>query len=340
MTLRGSLAAIVTATACVAQLACGSEGEAAKPQQAGAPMGGAAGGVANGNVVAEFTVDTSTVQVPLELAAQLYVEHDAVVVARAQGTIDSLFVELGDHVTAAQVLARLESADQEIALANAEASYDNLARVAVRARALAKSGGTTAADSEQVEFQLRQAEIARRKARHDLDLTRVTAPFDGVVTERSVRPRRFVAVGDTLFRVTEAAPLFARIRVPESSAQAVHVGDAATVVGSSGQRTPATIVHAAPVLDAASGTREVVLRLARAERELVAGANVTVALGRQRRRVVSVPRAAIAPEGYAVVLDNGRSTLRPVTVGADIGGGRVEVLSGLSPGERLARPTR
>jgi len=337
VTVRGSLAAIVTATVCAAQLACGSDGEAAKPQQAGVPIGG---GVANGNVVAEFTVDTSTVQVPLELAAQLYVEHDAVVVARAQGTIDSLFVELGDRVTAGQLLARLESADQEIALANAEASYDNLTRVAARARALTKSGGTTAADSEQVEFQLRQAEIVRRKARHDLDLTRVLAPFDGVVTERSVRPRRFVAVGDTLFRVTEAAPLFARIRVPESSAQAVRVGDAATVIGSGGQRTPATIVHAAPVLDAASGTREVVLRLARGERELVAGANVTVALGRQRRRVVSVSRAAIAPEGYAVVVDNGRSTLRPVTVGADIGGGRVEVVSGLSPGERLARPTR
>lgn len=330
------MSVVIVSAVCLAQAACGGDGEAAKPQQAGAPMGG----VANGSVVAEFSVDTSTVQVPLQLAAQLYVEHDAVVVARAQGTIDSLFVELGDHVTAGQLLARLESADQEIALANAEASYDNLARVATRARALTKSGGSTAADSEQVEFQLRQAEIARRKARHDLDLTRVLAPFDGVVTERSVRPRRFVGVGDTLFRVTESTPLFARIRVPEATASSIHIGDAATVIGAGGQRAAATIVHAAPVLDAASGTREVVLRLARGDRELVAGANVTVALGRQRRRVVTVPRAAIAAEGYAVVVENGRTTLRPVTVGADVGGGRVEVLSGLSPGERLARPAR
>ena len=301
-------------------------------------MAGSAPGA--GAIAAEFTVDTATVQVPLELPAQLYVEHDAVVVARAQGTIDSLFVELGDHVTGGQLLARLESVDQEIALANADAAYDNLTRVAARARALAKSGGATTADSEQVEFQLRQADIARRKARHDVDLTRVVAPFDGVVTERSVRPRRFVGVGDTLFRVTEAAPLFARIRVPESSAQSVHIGDGATVIGSSGERTSARIVHAAPVLDPASGTREMVLRLSRAERELVPGANVIVALGRQRRRVVSVPRAAIAPEGYALVVENGRSTLRPVTIGGDIGGGRVEVVSGLSPGERLARPAR
>jgi len=317
-------------------VACGDGSDSAQPQQAGKPMSGSAPGA----VAAEFTVDTATVQAPLELPAQLYVEHDAVVVARAQGTIDSLLVELGDHVTAGQLLARLESVDQEIALANADATYDNLTRVAARARALTKSGGATSADSEQVEFQLRQADIARRKARRDLDLTRVLAPFEGVITQRSVRPHRFVAVGDTLFRVTESAPLLARIRVPEASALAVHLGDPATVIGSGGQRSSAAIVHAAPVLDAASGTREVVLRLARGERELMPGANVTIALGRQRRRVVSVPRAAIAPEGYAVVVENGRSTLRPVTVGADIGGGRVEILSGLSPGERLARPTR
>lgn len=334
----GDVRTAALCAACSVLVACGGETEAARPQQAGRPMAGSAPGA----IAAEFTVDTATVQVPLQLPAQLYVEHDAVVVARAQGTIDSLLVELGDHVSAGQLLARLESVDQEIALANADAAYDNLTRVAARARALTKSGGATSADSEQVEFQLRQADIVRRKARHDLDLTRVIAPFDGVVTERSVRPRRFVGVGDTLFRVTEAAPLFARIRVPEASAQAVHIGDAATVIGSSGHRASARIVHAAPVLDPASGTREMVLRLSGAERELVPGANVTVALGgdRQRRRVVSVPRAAIAPEGYALVVENGRSTLRAVTIGADVGGGRVEVVSGLSPGERLARPSR
>ena len=334
----GLVKGVIACAACATVVACGGDAESARPQQAGKPVSGTAPGA----VAAEFTVDTATVQVPLELPAQLYVEHDAVVVARAQGTIDSLFVELGDHVSSSQLLARLESADQEIALANADAAYDNLTRVAARARALTKSGGTTSADSEQVEFQLRQADIARRKARRDLELTRVVAPFDGVVTERSVRPHRFVAVGDTLFRVTESAPLYARIRVPEASAQMVHVGDRATVIGSGGQRASAEIVHAAPVLDAASGTREMVLRLARGagDRELVAGANVTVALGRLKRRVVYAPRAAIAPEGYAVVVENGRSTLRPITVGADIGDGRLEIVSGLSAGERLARPTR
>lgn len=290
--------------------------------------------------LAAFIVDTATVDVPLELPAQLYVEHDAFVVARSSGTVDSLFVDLGDRVNAGDLLARLESTDQQLALASANAAYENLERVAARARTLASTGGMTVADSEQVEFQLREAELARREALRALDLTRVTSPFAGVITSRLARPRRFVSVGDTLMRVTELAPLFARIRVPEASARVLRVGQRTTVTGADGASSEAMVVQAAPIIDAASGTREVVLRVQRPRGALIAGASVTVRLGASRRTVVSVPREAIAPEGYALVVENGRSTVRPVTLGAAAGKGRVEVISGLAVGERLARPGR
>ena len=67
------------------------------------------------------------------------------------------------------------------------------------------------------------------------------------------------------------------------------------------------------------------------------GANVTVRMGEQQRRVVSVPHDAVSPDGYVLVMQNGRTALRSVTVGADVGNGRVEILSGLSPGERVAK---
>jgi RND family efflux transporter MFP subunit len=186
---------------------------------------------------------------------------------------------------------------------------------------------------------LRQADIARRKARRDVELTRIVAPFGGIITARLARPSRFVALGDTLYRVTEQSPLFARVRIPEASARRLRVGDAALVVAPAGESVPARIVHAAPFVDAASGTREMVLEVARGG-DLLAGSGVTVRIGREGRRVMSVPRAAIASEGYVVVVENGRSTLRTVTAGRDVGNGRIEILSGLSPGERLARPTR
>ena len=323
---------LLAAAGLVSAGACGTEARSASPQQAGKDRPAA--------MVGEFVADTMTVQQPIELPAQLYVEHDAVVVARSAGTIDSVSSELGDRVVAGQLLARLESAEQEIALASAEAAHDNANRAVTRARALTKSGGVTQADSEQAEFQLRQTEIAVRKAHRDLDLTRIAAPFAGVVTSRAARPRRFVAAGDTLFRVTEQAPLLARIRVPESSARGVRIGESASVVGNDGAPLTAIVAHTAPFVDAASGTREVVLRLVGSGLGEVVGSSVTVRLGRERRRAIVVDRAAVASDGYVVVVESGRSTVRPVTLGRDVGGGRVEVLSGLSAGERLARPTR
>jgi membrane fusion protein (multidrug efflux system) len=281
-------------------------------------------------------VSMATVRAQLQLPAQLYVEHDAAVVARSAGVVDSVSAELGSRVAAGALLARLESADQTLAAAQADATYENAGRLANRARVMTKAGGVTVADSEQVEYQYRQADIARRKAHRDLELTRIVAPFSGVVTARYARPGRFVSVGDTLFRVTESTPLLARVRVPEGSAARVRIGDAATIAGMSGATARAIVVHAAPAFDAASGTREVVLRLTTSA-DFLPGASVTVRLGQVERQAVTLPREAVSPEGYVLVMQNGRTALRSVTVGGDVGGGRVEVLSGLSSGERVAR---
>ena len=283
-----------------------------------------------------LVVSMGTVRGQLQLPAQLYVEHDAAVVARSAGVIDSVSAELGSRVAAGASLARLESTDQELAAAQADATYENAGRLAARARVMTKAGGVTVADSEQVEYQYRQADIARRKAHRDLELTRIAAPFSGVVTARYARPGRYVSAGDTLFRVTESSPLLARVRVPEGSAATIRIGDAATVAGVSGPMAKATVVHAAPAIDPASGTREVILRLTSGG-ELLPGANVTVRLGEMARQAVTLPREAVSPEGYVLVMQNGRTALRSVTVGGDLGDGRVEVLSGLSSGERVAR---
>lgn len=281
-------------------------------------------------------VATATVNAPLQLPAQLYVEHDAAVVARSAGVIDSVFAELGTRVADGALLARLESVDQELAVAQTEATYENAGRLVKRARAMTKFGGTTVADSEQVEFQYQHAELSRRKARRDLELTRIMAPFAGVVTARHARTGRYVSSGDTLFRVTEAGPLLARVRVPESSASSVKVGDQAIVADVSGGTAKATVLHASPAFDPASGTREVVLRITSGA-NFLPGANVSVRLGAERRQVVTVPREVVSPDGFVLVLENGGTSVRPVTVGADVGNGRVEIVSGLTSGERVAR---
>ncbi|HUQ15032.1 MAG TPA: efflux RND transporter periplasmic adaptor subunit [Gemmatimonadales bacterium] len=281
------------------------------------------------------TADTITVELPLSLPAQLYVEHDAAIYARSPGIVESILADLGTRVNAGQLLARLESADQAIVLAQARDRQANAVVQAERQRALKSAGVVTQSDSERVELDLREATLALQKAQRDYDLTRIVAPFGGVVTGRTARLGRLVGDGDSLFHVTALAPVLAAIRLPEGSAFAVKLGTEADVLGPRGEKARARVVRASPVIDPASGTREVVLQLTSGDR-LPPGSSVTLRIGSEARRVVAVPREAIG-EGYALVWDAERTSLRQVTVGGDLPGDRVEVVSGLAPGEKVVR---
>ncbi len=314
--------------------ACGSDSTARS--LAAAPPAAA---TADSRPTADAVVEVVGVDAPLSFPAQLHVERDVMVAARADGVLESLRVDLGSTVQDGAVLATVESEAQRLSAARAEATLDDAQRAVSRARALTGTGGVTAVELEAAELAVRRADLALAEARRELALTSVTAPFAGVVTARYVGPHRLVRAGDTLFRLTETGPLLARVRVPEAQAATLAVGAAAVVVALDGGKTPARVVRLAPAVDAASGTREVVLTVERAG-TLRPGSAVTVRLGAARRQALVVPRAVLGDDGYVLVVEDGRAVLRAVTVGADVGDGRVEVLAGLAAGERVRRPER
>jgi membrane fusion protein (multidrug efflux system) len=282
------------------------------------------------------TVQVVTVEDPLVLPAQLYVDHDVVLAARTSGVLQQLNVDLGSTVNSGAVLASVESGDQKIAVAQAEAAFNDARRRAERVRALTHVGGATPADSESAEFALRRAALSADSARRELSLTTITAPFAGRIAARYVGPYRLVHAGDTLFRLTESGPLLARVHVPEGRHDALVVGARATVQGIDGNTSTAHIIRVAPIVDAGSGTREVVLAVD-PRGSLRPGSAVTVRLGSAPRRVSVVPGDVISDGGYVVVLGGAQPDLRLVRVGDELSGGRREVLSGLTPGERVRR---
>jgi RND family efflux transporter MFP subunit len=279
--------------------------------------------------------ETMTVNVPVSIPGQIYVEHDAVVVARTAGIIESVLAEMGTRVSQGQLLAQLEDKDQRIALDRARVLAANSERILTRSRTLAESGHVAAADSEQARFETEQAELSLRKAERDLELTRVTAPFAGMITSRTARASRMVQPGDSLFRLTALAPLLVAVRIPEASATSVRPGTSARAIGLDGHSVAARVIRVSPVYDAASGTREVVLQIDQGGR-LRPGATVTVRLGAEPRTVIAIPSRSVSEGGYVTVWENGRTTTRAVQLGAALPDDMVEVITGLDHGERVA----
>ncbi|MEO8295690.1 MAG: efflux RND transporter periplasmic adaptor subunit [Gemmatimonadota bacterium] len=279
--------------------------------------------------------DTVRVNLPVSIPGQVYVEHDAVLVARTAGIIDSVFTEMGSRVNQGQLLAQLENRDQQIALSRARVLADNSERILTRFRALAQSGHAAAADSEQARFETEQAHLSLQKAERDLELTRVTAPFSGLITSRTARTSRMVQPGDSLFRLTALAPLLVSVRIPEAVATAVRPGSRAQAIGLDGSAVTVQVLRISPIVDAASGTREAVLMINGAGR-LRPGASVMVQMGAQPRTVIAIPARSVSEGGYVTVWENGRATTRAVQLGTELPNNMIEVVSGLDQGERIA----
>ncbi|HZD31475.1 MAG TPA: efflux RND transporter periplasmic adaptor subunit, partial [Candidatus Angelobacter sp.] len=94
----------------------------------------------------------------------------------------------------------------------------------------------------------------------ELEKTRITAPFAGIVARRYVRQGERVASGEKLFWVTAVEPLQVRFTLPEQYSRALKSGDPLTLTpaASPGEATEARVIHVSPVVDPASGTVEVI----------------------------------------------------------------------------------
>jgi RND family efflux transporter MFP subunit len=94
----------------------------------------------------------------------------------------------------------------------------------------------------------------------ELEKTRITAPFAGIVARRYVRQGQRVSSGDKLFWVTAVEPLQVRFTLPEQYSLALKLGDLLTLTpsASQGATAEAKVIHVSPVVDPASGTVEVI----------------------------------------------------------------------------------
>jgi RND family efflux transporter MFP subunit len=224
-------------------------------------------------------------------------------------------------------------------LKHAESQYQRLAR----------AGRNGLLDKEQVDetrFSFEAAQAALAKAEADVDVakarlevakadrdhvqtllqyTKVRAPFDGVVTRRSVNTGDFVhpaaaSKGESLFVVEKIKPVRVFINVPELEAVWVRDGDVAFIRVQSlqGQQFKGTVTRASKSLHPQNRTLRTEVDLANDDGKLVPGMFVDATIVAEHKNVWALPTTSVLTQGeqsFCYRVENGKALRTPIQVG-------------------------
>ncbi|WP_111655472.1 efflux RND transporter periplasmic adaptor subunit [Isoalcanivorax indicus] len=131
------------------------------------------------------------------------------------GRIAELPVQQGSVVQAGGLIAALDPTDYRLAVREAEVQREQARRDLDRQRTLLERGTVSPAAFDQAKTQYDLADVALDNARRNLSYTRISAPFDALVTRRLVDRHTNVQPNTTVVRVQDVTELRVHINVPE-----------------------------------------------------------------------------------------------------------------------------
>lgn len=264
------------------------------------------------------------------------------------GVVARIDVDEGDTVEAGQLLAALDPAEVDAAVARAREAARQTERDLARTRALYADDVATL---EQVEHAQTAVDIARASldaARFDARHARIEAPSAGLVQRRLAEPAELVAAGAPVLVVGSLAGGWAvRAGVADRDVVRLAVGDAAraTFDALPGEVFAARIARIATASDPRTGTYEIELTIEPAGAAFVQGliAKLVIDAARDTRPRLWIPVEALleangAWADVAVIAGAtpplGTIQRRRVRIGA-LAGSEIEVREGLADGEQV-----
>ena len=301
------------------------------------------------------SVPVSPVKAPAERRLDGVVEavNHATVAAQTSGRVAAINFDVGEYVAANAVIIRLRATEQHAGLVAAEAAlreaqaraseadsrYRRIRDMYERQVVPKATYDQATADRDATVARLSAAGAAVVSARQGVAYTEIRAPYAGVVTQRLVQVGETVIPGTPLMSGVSLQRLRVMVDIPQSIVDkvrrilkgAVYVDD---------RRIEATQVTVFPVASTPSNTFRTWLDLPENTPGLYPGMLVKVGFVIGERQSLLVPDSAVVrrSEVTAVYLvqPDGGATLQQVRLG-DRFGDRVEVLSGLMAGDRVAQ---
>jgi membrane fusion protein (multidrug efflux system) len=292
----------------------------------------------------------------LRVSGELRPINRVVLRARDSGKVQDISAREGQAVRTGDVLVRFETNELQSALEQRESDHDvahaelllamqTLTRivqlvqknVAAEDR-LDKAKSEIASTTARLRGLSAQVDMART-ALHD---AQVLAPFDGVVSKRSVDQGARVSADAELFTIVDTTTLEAKVLVSTRDVPRVSTGQTAElqIDGFGKQSFSGRVVRISPVADDGTRLVPVYIRLSNPSRHLVGGMFATGSiLLRQNEDRIVIPAASLRKGetgAYVLKLEKGYLVRQPVTVGSKWDEGEsLEISDGLAAGDTI-----
>jgi RND family efflux transporter MFP subunit len=299
--------------------------------------------------------------------------EETLIYPRTSGYVRKWYVDIGDKVKEGDLLCEIDTPelDREIDAARADYNQANATLLQTKAnqklahltdertKRLAPAGLATQQESDEKEAAALVADAnvgvaeatsaAKQATLNQLLATksfaRVSAPFSGTITARTIERGTLVSAGNTtsLFRLVATDTIRVWVQVPQDLAVDVRPGLAAKVSVREypGKTFDGKVAHTQSVLDATSRTMTTEVRVPNGDGKLLAGmyANVTFGI-HGAHRVWMLPSTALIADAkgvhLAVIDAESRVKFVPIVVEYD-DGTNLAVASGLQGTERVVK---
>ena len=282
----------------------------------------------------------------------VYAWQEAVIGSEVGGyRVAAVNVDVGDKIRKGQELVRLagemlmaEVASKKAAQAQADAQLITTASNLRRAESILTSGAVSDSEHERMRAEQLAAQARVEAAASDLEssqlklkYTRVVAPDDGIVTSRTVVVGQIAQAGGEMLRVLRQSRVEWRAEVPEGRMRDIKAGQDARVTTADGTQLVGKVRSVAPTVQSGTRTGLVYVDLPKSENARP-GMFARGEIETSRSSAATLPLASVlVRDGYSyvfVVNDKQGVERRRIETGT-VRNGRVEVVSGVQPGDRV-----
>lgn len=297
-------------------------------------------------------VERRALEEKVQLVGVIEAVQQSTVSAQTSGRVIALPYDVDDSVPAGALIVQLEDNEQQArlqqaqaALTEAEASLADARQQFSRSRSLHERRLIADQALDQArnqlsasEARLAGAQAAVAEARKQLDYTRVTAPYGGILTERHVELGESVNPGQPLLSGLSLEQLRVAVDLPQQYAGIAREQRMARVTLPDGDMLSTGKMTFYPYANPTSHSFRLRMTLDEPDARLFPGMLVKVSLPVATREALWIPVTSLLhrSELRAVFVLDGSDNprLRQIRTGVR-NGGLVEILAGLSEGERL-----